>query len=294
MASPDREEAAPRREGGADAPGEPTWRVRSARSEGLAAGLREAWDRREVLLLLAWRDVVVRYRQALFGIAWALVRPLLASGVLTVFLGAFARVPHDGDSYFLATLVGMVPWTFFQGAVAAGSQSLVGNADLVTKVYFPRVHLPLATMGAPLVDLVVTGIFLAVVLLARGVVPTPAGLGRTLLATLVLVVLASGLAAGTAAVNVRFRDVRFTVPFLLQAMFFATPVVFPVSAIPAEYRLLAGLNPMVGVVDSFRAGLLGTAAAPGLLPLAAAISLGIAGVAWWVFRSLERGFADTI
>jgi lipopolysaccharide transport system permease protein len=253
----------------------------------------ELWEYRELLYFLVWRDAKVRYRQTVLGVAWALVQPAMTMLVFDVFFGRLASMPSDGVTYRLFALSALVPWTYFATAVAGGAQSLVGQQHLIGKVYFPRLLMPLAAVMTPLIDFAIAFAFLTLMLLAGGVVPGGAVL--TLPLYIVLAILTALTASvWMAALNVEYRDVRFVLPFAIQFWMFATPVAYPASLVPESWRVLYGLNPMATVVEGFRAALLGTPGAEGMvLPsVAVVLVMLVAGVRY--FRRVEGTFADVI
>jgi lipopolysaccharide transport system permease protein len=256
--------------------------------------LGDVWAYRELLYFLALRDVKVRYKQTAIGAAWAVLQPLIVTAVFAVVFGRLARLPSDGVPYALFALAGLVPWTAFASSLQGASLSLVNNVNLVGKVYFPRLCLPLAAALAGLVDLAVSVVVLIVVALLYGVVP---GAGMLVLPGLVVLLLLAclGPALWLAAVNVRYRDVRQVIPFLVQVLLFASPVVYPSTLIEGPLRYLYALNPVVGVVEGFRWAVLGTGrdvlAVVGVSALSAAL---ITVVGAYFFRRAERGFADVI
>jgi lipopolysaccharide transport system permease protein len=255
--------------------------------------LSEAWAHRELLLFFAWRDLSVRYRQTLLGIAWAVIQPALMVIVFTAVLGRFARIPSDGLPYPVFALCGMLPWQSFATALGSGSNSLASGAALLTKVYFPRVLLPVSAVVPAIVDLVVGLLVLAPVLLFYGVKP-----GRSIVLLPILALLpalvALAVSLWTSALSVRYRDVRHVLPFLTQLWLFATPVVYPATLFPERWRTLAALNPMWGTVEAFRACLVGQPIPVGALSLslASAVTLGVIGA--FLFRRMERVFADEV
>lgn len=257
--------------------------------------LAELWDHRELLYFLVWRDVKLRYKQTALGALWAILQPLMMTAVFYVLFGRLAaleqRVP--GVPYAVYALAGLLPWTFFSNAVAASSASLVGGAQLITKVYFPRLVIPLAAVGAALVDLVVAVPVLLVLLLASGRMPPPTAV-LTPLAVVGLALAASGVGLALSALTVRYRDFRHVVPFMLQVWLFLTPVIYPVTLVPARWRLLIYLNPVAGLVDAFRSALLGTPLEPSGVALSLAVSLVLLAAAVLYFRRVERDFADVV
>jgi len=259
---------------------------------GAGAMAREVAAYRELLYFLAWRDVKVRYKQTVLGAAWAVLQPLLTMAVFAVFFGYFGRLPSDGLPYPLFAYAALLPWSLFASAVTEASHSIVANRGLITKVYFPRVIVPLAPLLVALVDFAIAAAILVVLMLLYGVVPGPAILlapGFVLLAA----VTALGAGAWLSALDVRYRDVRHTIPFLVQLWFFATPVAYPASLLPEPWRTLYGLNPMVGAVEGFRWAVLGGARAPGAgLALSVAAALALLAGGLWYFNRAEESFAD--
>ena len=248
---------------------------------------------RELLYFFVWRDVKVRYKQTALGAAWALLQPLLAMIIFTVFIGRFGHMASDGVPYAVWSFTALVPWMYFANATGQAALSLGGNANLITKVYFPRVLVPASSVVSGLVDFAITFVLLTVWTTLAGRPPGPAMLLIPFaLALMIVTTLAAALTL--AALNVEYRDFRYATPFLLQVWLFATPVVYPSSIVPAPWRMLLGLNPMAGVVESFRAALLGTGAHAGLLGLSSvtAIAMLLAAVAY--FSRVERVIADVI
>ena len=257
-------------------------------------GLRELWAYRELLYFLTWRDVKVRYKQTAFGAAWAIMQPLFTMVVFSLFFGRLARVPSDGVPYPLFSFAALVPWTFFANGLTQSANSVVASQQLVTKVYFPRLAIPIATVLAGLMDFL-----LAFLVLVGLMVWYRVAVGPRLLLVLPLTVLALltslGVGLWLSALNVQYRDVRYTVPFLTQLWLFATPVAYPSSLLSEPWRTLYGINPMVGVVEGFRWALVGTATAPGPMVLVSTVValLVLFGGALY-FRRMERTFADVV
>jgi lipopolysaccharide transport system permease protein len=254
---------------------------------------RELWAYRELLYFMVWRDVKVRYRHTVLGVAWAMLQPLLTMIVFSVIFGRLGGMPSDGRPYGLFALAALAPWTYFMTAVTSGANSLVGSEHVMSKVYFPRLLIPASAVVTPLIDCAVTLVLLAVALVWYGVIPGPAVL---LLPVFLLLGLVSALAASLwlSAMNVTYRDVRFVLPFLLQFWMFVTPVVYPASSVPAEWRVVYGLNPMATVVEGFRWAVLGTAFSlpMAVASLAAAVLALAGGLAY--FRKMEGTFADVL
>jgi lipopolysaccharide transport system permease protein len=259
----------------------------------ISVPVAEMWEARELLYFLVWRDLKVRYKQTALGATWAVIQPLLTMLIFTLVFGRLARLPTEGIPYPLFAYCGLVPWSYFATALTQASNSVVDQGRVITKVYFPRLLVPLAAVVAGLVDLAITLVVLVGMMLYYRITPTLAVLalpGFVLLATL------SALAVGLwlSALNARYRDVRHTMQFLIQFWLFATPVAYPSSLLPKPLRLLAGLNPMAGVVEGFRWSLLGTSA-PGPLLLVSALAVVLVGAGGLLyFRRMERSFADVI
>lgn len=256
--------------------------------------LREIWAYRELLVFLVWRDVKVRYKQTALGAAWVILQPLLTMTVFTLFFGTLAKVPSDGMPYPLFAFAGLVPWTLFAYALTESSGSLVANQNLITKVYFPRLIIPLASVLAGLVDFAISFTVLLGLMLYYGVVPTVYVLTIPLFVALA-VMAALSVGIWLSALNVEFRDVRYTIPFLTQLWMFVTPLAYASSLIPERWRLVYGLNPMAGVVEGFRWALFGRTAAPGFLLAVSAtvVVILLLGGAYY-FRRMERTFADVV
>jgi lipopolysaccharide transport system permease protein len=255
--------------------------------------LKELWEYRELLYFLVWRDVKVRYKQTALGVAWAVLQPLLAMFVFSLFFGRLARMESDGVPYPLFNLAGLVPWTFFIFGVTEAANSVIGSRQLITKVYFPRLAVPLAPVLAGLVDFAIAFILLVGVMVWYGNAP---GIRTLTLVPLVLIAFLSALGTGMwlAALNVQYRDVRYVLPFLTQLWLFATPIVYPSSLVPAPWRGWYALNPMVGVVDGFRWALLGTPASGAVFVSSAVAALAIAASGAFYYRRIERLLADIV
>jgi lipopolysaccharide transport system permease protein len=256
--------------------------------------LGELWEYRELLYFLAWRDIKVRYKEAALGASWAILQPLLSMLIFTLFFGRLAKVPSDGIPYPLFSFTALVPWTFFQTAVQQSSNSVVGSSNLISKVYFPRLAIPVATVMAAMVDFAISGLVLLGMLLYYHRAPTIQILFVPLFVLLAFFA-SLGLGLWLSALNVKYRDIRYVVPFLLQFWMFASPIVYPTSMLPARWRTLYALNPMVGVIDGMRWSLLGTHTAPGPVVAVSALTtlLGALGGALY-FRSMENRFADIV
>jgi lipopolysaccharide transport system permease protein len=271
----------------------PVFRIRPERG-WVALRLREVWEYRELLYFLIWRDVKVRYKQTVLGAAWALLQPLATMLVFTLFFGRLARVPSDGVPYPLFSFTALVPWMFFANALGQSSNSLVGSANLLRKVYFPRLVIPVAAALGGLVDLALSSTVLAGMLLAYRVELTARLVWVAPLVALALVV-SLGAGLWLAALSVQYRDVRYVAPFLTQFWMFATPVVYSSSRLGEPWRTVYGLNPMAGVVEGFRWALLGTGVAPGpMVAVSAAAALVLLATGAYYFRRMEKTFADLV
>lgn len=260
---------------------------------GLRLSPREIWAYRELLYFLVWRDAKVRYRQTVLGALWSLVQPLATMGVFSIFFGRLAHMPSDGVQYPLFTLTALVPWTYFSTSLSSGANALVGSQQLISKVYFPRLIIPAAAVVTPLIDFAIAFTMLLAVWLWYGGVATAAIVFLPLFALLAIVT-AFAAALWFSALNVEYRDVRYVLPFALQFWLFATPVVYPASLLPEQWRMIYALNPMVTVVEGMRWSLLGTPP-PGAMALpsvAVVVAALIGGIAY--FRRMEGTFADVI
>lgn len=257
-------------------------------------GLRELWDYRELLYFLTWRDVKVRYKQTALGAAWAIIQPLFMMLVFSLFFGRLAKIPSDGIPYPIFTFCALLPWQLFAHALTESSNSLVGNQNLITKVYFPRLVVPISAVLGGLVDFAVAFAILLVMMFYYGIVPTWAIV--TLPGFILLAVMtALGVGLWLSALNVKYRDVRYTITFLVQFWLFATPVAYPSSIVPEKWRALYGLNPMAGVVEGFRWALLGKTEAPGaMLWVSVAVVILILVGGLYYFRRMEQEFADVV
>jgi lipopolysaccharide transport system permease protein len=283
----------PRREA-APAPATiPVLRIQPSRG-WVALGLAELWEYRELLYFLTWRDVKVRYKQTALGAIWAILQPFLTMVVFSVFFGKLARIPSEGIPYPIFSFAALVPWTFFANGLNMSSASVVGSANMIKKLYFPRLVVPISSVLGGLVDFVLSFAVLVGMMLFFKVTPTRSVMWLPALVVLALVT-SLGVGVWLSALNVRFRDVRYTVPFLTQFWLFATPIAYPSSLLPEPWRTLYGLNPMAGVVEGFRWALLGTNTAPGpiiIVSSAAALVVLVSGL--YYFRRMERTFADIV
>jgi lipopolysaccharide transport system permease protein len=256
--------------------------------------LDELWDYRELLYFLVWRDIKVRYQQTALGAAWAIIQPVMTMVVFSLFFGKLGKIPSDGVPYPIFAYAALVPWTFFANGLGQASNSLVGSANLLKKVYFPRLAIPLATVLSGVVDFALAFVVLLGMMIYYGVVPT-ANIFWLPLFLLLALLTSLGVGLWLSALNVKFRDVRYVVPFLTQFWLFATPIAYPSSLLGEPWRTVYGLNPMVGVVEGFRWALLGTDTAPGPIIAASALAavLILTSGAFY-FRRMEKTFADIV
>lgn len=258
-------------------------------------GLSELWSYRELLFFLTWRDIKVRYKQTVLGAAWAIIQPFFTMIVFSLFFGRLAKIPSDGLPYPIWNFAAMVPWTFFAFGLTQSSNSLVGSSNLLKKIYFPRLVIPIASVLSGFVDFALAFVVLLLMMVFFGFMPT---VNILWLPALVLLTFATALGVGLwlSALNVQFRDVRYTIPFLTQFWLFATPIAYPSSLITdPTLRTLYALNPMVGVVEGFRWALLGTDTKPGpmiIVSTVAALTILIGGL--FYFRRMEKTFADVV
>ena len=256
--------------------------------------LGELWEYRELLYLLVWRDLRVRYKQTTLGAAWAIIQPLFTMVVFSVFFGRLAKIPSDGVPYPLFAFCALLPWQLFAFSLVESSQSLVANQRLLTKVYFPRILLPIASVVTGLVDFAIALLVLAGLMIYYAQAPSVAA---WTLPIWTLLAVATALAAGVwlSVLNVKYRDVRYTLAFLTSLWMFATPIAYPASIVPARWRSLYGLNPMVGVVEGFRWAILGTSSAGSpMIAVSAAAVLVLLITGLFYFRRMERTFADVV
>jgi lipopolysaccharide transport system permease protein len=255
--------------------------------------LRDLWLHRDLFFFLIWRDVKVRYKQTALGAAWAILQPFLTMVVFTLFFGKLAKVPSDGIPYPIFAYAGLLPWTFFSNAITASSNSLVGNASLITKVYFPRMVIPAAAVGAGLVDLANAALILVAMMAYYGF-----GLGWSALMLIPLVLLTALLALGVgmwmSGLNVKYRDVRYALPFCVQLWMYATPIIYPISFIPERWRWMLVLNPLTGIIDGYRSALFGRPFQWWELTVSTILTLLFLVYAAYSFKQMERDFADII
>jgi lipopolysaccharide transport system permease protein len=269
--------------------------VRIEPSQGwVSLRLRELWEYRELMYFLTWRDIKIRYKQTALGVAWAVLQPMLTMLVFTIFFGRLAKIPSDGIPYHLFALAGLAPWSFFANGLNQSANSLVTSANMIKKVYFPRLIIPLAAVCSGLIDFVIAIGLVLIMVVYRGV-PLTANLIYLPPFLLLAFVTSLGVGLWLSALNVEYRDVRYVVPFLIQFWMYATPIAYPASLVPYPWRTFYGLNPMVGVVEGFRWVLVGAKTQPGpmvVVSAVAAIVLLVTGALY--FRRMEKTFADVV
>ena len=251
----------------------------------------ELYRYRELLFFLTWRDILVRYKQTVLGVAWSVLQPVFMMVVFTVIFGRLAKIDSEGLPYAVYVYAGLLPWTFFSNAVSLSGLSLVNQQALLTKIYFPRLFVPTSSVGAGLVDLAISFLVYGVILAVYGIVPSAGVIWLPLL--VVLTVLAAlGFGYTLAALTVSYRDFRFLVPFMMQAMMYISPVVYPVTLVPERYHWLLALNPMTGIIGAFRSAVLGTPWNPTTLIVSTLVTLVLFVFGLFFFRRTERRFAD--
>lgn len=256
--------------------------------------LRGLWSHRELLYFLVWRDTKARFKQTALGVLWVVLKPALSVLVLTAVFGRMARLPSEGVPYAVFVLSGLLPWSFFSAAIANSTGSLVANAPLLTKVYFPRMVVPLASIGSAAIDAGVTLLMLVGLCSWHGSVPPLTALVSVPAAAALALLVAAGVGLWTSALNVRFRDVGNAVPFVLTLWMFATPVVYSASMVPGSWRWVVTVNPAAGVVEAFRAAVIGRPADLVSIGVAAAWGVGLLVSGALFFGAAERTFADTV
>ena len=260
-----------------------------------ALNLKELWEFRELLYFFTWRDIKVRYKQTVLGASWAILQPLFAMLVFSVVFGRLANMPSDGIPYPLFSFAALVPWYFFANGIGSASNSLVVGSNLLKKVYFPRMALPISAIFGGFVDFVLAFSVLFLMMLFYGVMPTANVVWLPFLLVLIFIT-SMGVSFWLSAMNVQFRDVRYVVPFFIQAWMFITPVVYPASLIQDPFlQIIYALNPMVGVIEGFRWALLGTDTAPGpMIAISFLVSVSLLVSGAFYFRRMEKTFADVV
>jgi lipopolysaccharide transport system permease protein len=255
-------------------------------------GLKELWEYHELLFFLAWRDIKVRYKQTMLGATWAIIQPFCTMVVFSIFFGKLGKIPSDGIPYPIFSFVALVPWTFFASSLAQSSNSLVSSANLLKKIYFPRLIIPISAVSSHLIDFFFAFLVLLGMMVYYHVSPTPAVVWLPLFLLLALIT-SLGVGLWLSAMNIKYRDIKYTIPFLSQIWMFMTPIAYPSSLLPEPWRSLYGINPMAGVVEGFRWALLGSATHPGpMLIVSSLVSIIILFSGVLYFRKMERTFAD--
>jgi lipopolysaccharide transport system permease protein len=267
--------------------------VIESRRGSLVVNLRDLWQYRDLLYILTLRDIKVRYKQTVLGILWAIIQPLFMMIIFTLFFGKLAKIPSDGIPYPLFAYAGLLPWTFFSNALNSSGNSLVGNSSLVTKVYFPRMIIPIAAVGSGLLDFVISFGLLVLLMLYYGVGFSPNILMLPIL-TLLTALLTIGIGMWMSALNVKYRDVRYALPFLIQLWMFATPIIYPSSLIPEKWRWLFRINPLTGLIEGYRSAIFGKPF--DLIGLGISIFFIFIVLIYsaYTFRQMERSFADIV
>ena len=275
-----------------ETPKVPTLVIRPPR-KWVPVDLRELWSYRELLYFFVWRDVKIRYKQTGLGVAWAVIQPLFTMVIFSVIFGGLAKIPSDGVPYPLFSLAALLPWQLFSEGMTRSTTSMVANANIITKVYFPRLIMPISGIISPLVDFLVAISILVLMMAYYGFVPT---MNVVFLPLFVLLALATSLGVGLwlSALNVQYRDFQYTVPFLIQIWLYASPVVYSTNLVPAQYQLLYGLNPMAGVIEGFRWALLGSAPPSGVIALSVGVVLVLLVSGAFYFKKMEQYFADIV
>lgn len=259
----------------------------------VALNLRDLWHYRDLLYILTERDIKVRYKQTILGALWAIIQPLFTMLIFTLFFGRLAGMPSDGIPYPIFAYAGLLPWTFFSNAVTNSGNSLVGNSNLITKVYFPRMIIPIASVGAGLVDFAIAFSLLIVLMFYYGVSLT---LNILMLPVLVILttLLAIGIGMWMSALNVKYRDIRYALPFLIQLGMFATPIIYPASLVPEKWRWLLSLNPLTGIIEGYRSAFFARPFDWFGLAVSAVITFLILVYSAYTFRKMEKTFADIV
>jgi lipopolysaccharide transport system permease protein len=264
-------------------------------SSGWAAlNLRDLWVYRELVYFMTWRNLKVRYKQSVLGVGWAILQPFLTMVVFSIFFGNLAKVPSDGVPYPIFSYTALIPWTLFSKALQDASHSLVQNSHMITKIYFPRMILPLAAVLAGVLDFLIAFVVLLGMMVFYHVAPT-ANIWSIPLFLLLTLITAIGVGLWLSALNVLYRDIGYVLPFLTQFWMYISPIAYPTSMVPEKWRLVYALNPMTGVVEGFRWALLGTGQAPGMITLVSSLTaLFIFITGMFYFRRMERLFADMV
>ncbi|MBA3785927.1 MAG: ABC transporter permease [Acidobacteria bacterium] len=263
------------------------------RRSSIALNLHELWQYRDLLYILTLRDIKVRYKQTVLGVLWAIIQPLFMMIIFTAFFGRLAGIPSDGIPYPLFVYAGLLPWTFFSNALNSSGNSLVGNSSLITKVYFPRMIIPIAAVGSGLIDFLISFGLLVLLMLYYGIGFSPNIIMLPIL-TVLTTFLAIDIGMWMSALNVKYRDIRYALPFLIQLWMFATPIIYPSSLIPDKWRWLFIINPLTGLIEGYRSAIFGTPF--DFVGLGVSIFIIFAALIYsaYTFRQMERSFADIV
>jgi lipopolysaccharide transport system permease protein len=263
------------------------------RRSSIALNLHELWQYRDLLYILTLRDIKVRYKQTVLGVLWAIIQPLFMMIIFTAFFGRLAGIPSDGIPYPLFVYAGLLPWTFFSNALNSSGNSLVGNSSLITKVYFPRMIIPIAAVGSGLIDFLISFCLLVFLMLYYGIGFSPNIIMLPIL-TVLTTFLAIDIGMWMSALNVKYRDIRYALPFLIQLWMFATPIIYPSSLIPDKWRWLFIINPLTGLIEGYRSAIFGTPF--DFVGLGVSIFIIFAALIYsaYTFRQMERSFADIV
>jgi len=275
-----------------DLPDNPVVTIRPS-NKLIALNLREVWAYRELLYFLTWRDIKVKYKQTALGAAWAVIQPVFTMLIFTLFFGRLAGVPSDGIPYPLFALAGLVPWTFFSNAITSTGNSLVGSANLITKVYFPRMIIPAAAAAAGLVDMAISLIVLILFMIYYKVAPTTTLIIFPVI-LFIFLLLALGVGMWLSALNVKYRDIRFAIPFIVQLWMVVSPIIYPATFLPKRFRWIIELNPLTGLIEGFRASVFGTAFPLRAFAISSVITILMLLYASYSFRRMETSFADIV
>jgi lipopolysaccharide transport system permease protein len=258
-----------------------------------AIDLKSLWAYRELFYFLIWRDVKVRYKQTALGAAWAIIQPLFTMIIFSIFFGKLANMPSDGIPYPLFAYAALMPWTFFSNAVNNSGNSLVGSSNLITKVYFPRIIIPGAAVAAGLIDLLIAFAILIVLMISYGI---SAHWSLLMIPPLIILTTTLAVAVGmwTSALNVKYRDIRYALPFAIQLLMFATPIIYPISIVPSRWRWVLAINPLTGIIEGYRAAFFGWPFNWTMLAISAAITFAVLIYSAYYFKRMERTFADIV
>jgi lipopolysaccharide transport system permease protein len=271
---------------------EPTIKIRAPK-KWVPINFSEIWQYRELLYFFVWRDVKIRYKQTALGFLWAIIQPLFMMVIFTIFFGGLAKIPSEGIPYPLFSFAALLPWTLFAEGLTRSTTSMVSNANIMTKVYFPRLVMPISGILSPLVDFAIAFVILIIMMAYYGFVPT---IAVVFLPAFILLALLTSLSVGLwlSALNVKYRDFQYTIPFLIQLWLFASPVVYPSSMLPEPLQLLYALNPMAGVIEGFRWALLGTNPPGGMILVSISVVILLLVGGLFYFKTMEQYFADVV